>query len=236
MKVLAVIPARAGSKRLPNKNILELEGKPLIAWSIEAAKMSKYVTDIVVSTDGSKIAEVARDFGASVPFFRPEELSSDTASSVDAVKHCIEFYKNQLDKSYDYVLLLQPTSPFRLADDIDKAVELLRLKQADAVVSMCECEHSPLWANRLPEDASLDDFDKEEFKGLRSQDLPKYYRYNGAIYLTSVKRFLEEKSFNFKTKSYAYIMPQERSVDIDTALDFKLAELLLRERSESYDE
>ncbi|MCT4616238.1 MAG: acylneuraminate cytidylyltransferase family protein [Marinifilaceae bacterium] len=232
MKILAIIPARGGSKRLKNKNILNLLSKPLIAWSIEVAKKSKYITEVVVSTDSPEIAEASKKFGAKVPFMRPDYLSSDTATSYDAVEHCIHYYKEELGKEYDYVLLLQPTSPLRTTEDIDNAIELVLEKKADSVVSMCECEHSPLWANTLPEDHSINDFDKKEYKDLRSQDLPIHYRYNGAIYLSKTSRLLKEKTFNFSSNSYAYIMNQENSVDIDTKLDFMIAETIMNRRYE----
>lgn len=231
MKILAIIPARAGSKRLKNKNILKLDYKPLIAWTIEEALKSKYITETVVSTDSDEIAQVAKEYGAQVPFLRPENLSSDTATSYDAVHHCIEFYKKKLNRSFDYILLLQPTSPLRTVKDIDGAIEFLNSKNADSVISMCECEHSPIWANTLPEDRNINQFDDEKYKDLRSQDLPTYYRYNGAIYLTKISRFYKEKSFNFNSNSFAYIMEQQSSVDIDTELDFMICETILKNRS-----
>ena len=227
MRILTIIPARGGSKRLPQKNLLTLANKPLIAWTIEAAKQSKYISDIVVSTDDEFIAEVSKNYGASVPFIRPHKLSSDTATTIDVVKHCIHFYKVEMAKEYDFILLLQPTSPLRTVEDIDGAIKLLIDKKADSVISICECEHPPLWSNILPEDKNLDNFDRKELKNIRSQDLPVYYRYNGAIYLTNIERLFEDDSFSFDSNSFAYIMPQNKSVDIDSELDFKFAEFLL---------
>lgn len=228
MKILAIIPARGGSKRLPGKNIKKLNGKPLIAWTIEAALKSKYISDVIVSTDDIEIANVSEEYGADVPFMRPQELSSDKATSIAVVEHAINFSKVNLSKEYDFILLLQPTSPLRISKDIDNAIELLVRKKADSIVSMCECEHSPLWSNTLPEDHNINDFDKEEIKNQRSQDLPTYYRYNGAIYLSRVNRLLKDKDFSFRSKSYAYIMPMNRSVDIDNELDFLQAEILMK--------
>ncbi|PKQ68848.1 CMP-N-acetlyneuraminic acid synthetase [Labilibaculum manganireducens] len=227
-RILAIIPARGGSKRLPGKNIMNLAGKPLIAWTIEAAKQSKYITDIVVSTDDDEIAKISKEYGAEVPFVRPDYLSNDTATSVDVVKHSIDFYK-QMGKEYSYIMLLQPTSPLRTVEDINGAVELLLEKKADSVISMCECKHSPLWTNILPEDNSINNFERDELKNVRSQDLPTYYQYNGAIYITQVDRLLEEKMFSFNTNSYAYLMSNERSIDIDTNIDKMIAEIILGE-------
>lgn len=225
--VLAVIPARGGSKRLPRKNCMLLHGKPLIVYSIEAAQQSFYIDEVVVSTDDEEIASIARQAGASVPFLRPADLSADETSSVDVVVHALNYYQASEKKSFDYVVLLQPTSPLRAATHIDQAFELLKEKKADAIVSVCETEHSPLWANQLPPDGSMVNFLSEDVLGRRSQDLPKYYRLNGAIYICSRQRFLQERTFLVASDVYAYIMEQEVSVDIDTKLDLFLSETIL---------
>jgi len=222
-KILAVITARAGSKRLPNKNILNLAGKPLIAWTIDEAKKSKYIDKLIVSTDSKEIAEISKYYGAEVPFMRPLELAIDTADSISVLKHSIEFFKNK----FDYILLLQPTSPLRTVKDIDKAIIILNNK-TKAVVSVCETEHSPLWSNILPEDLSMKNFIRSEIKNKRSQDLPKYYRLNGAIYIAETKYFYKNNGF-LGDKTKAYIMSQQNSVDIDTELDFKFCEILINE-------
>jgi len=228
--ILAVIPARGGSKRLPHKNILYLQDKPLIAWSIEAGLKSKYVDEVMVTTDDEEIAQIATKYGARVPFLRPKELATDTATTFAAIKHTIEFYQNNFLKVFNYILLLQPTSPLRSQQDIDRALELLEEKSGDAVISVCETEHSPLWANTLPKDLSMSNFLKEETKNKRSQDLDKYYRLNGAIYIYKTKKLLEEETFFLKDNIFAYIMPQESSIDIDTLLDFKICEAILNNR------
>jgi len=226
MKILALIPARGGSKRLPRKNILPLGNKPLIAWSIEAAKKSKYISDVLVSTDDKEIASIAEEHGAWVPFLRPENLSSDTSGSYGVAEHAVNFCK-AINKTYDFVLLLQPTSPLRCAEDIDAALNLLKNKSADAVISVCEAEHSPIWSNTLPDDLNMDQFENEKYRDIRSQDLPSFYRLNGAIYLVKTERLLSEKSFSLCNNTFAYIMKQERSIDIDTKLDFCIAETIL---------
>jgi len=218
---LAVILARGGSKRLPHKNTMMLRDKPLIAWSIEAGLNSKYIDEVVLSSDDAKILDIALEYDAKT-IHRPAHLASDESSSFDAVEHLMQNYK-----TYDYIVLLQPTSPLRTSKHINEAIELLLEKKADAIVSVCENEHSPLWSNTLPKDDSLEGFIREEVKGKRSQDLPKYFQLNGAIYICDAKRLLEEKSFFLKDNIFAYKMQREDSIDIDEELDFKLAELLL---------
>jgi len=207
---------------LPRKNVLDLAGKPLIAWTIEAAKNSKYIDHFVVSTDDQEISDVSKKYGAEV-LTRPSELATDNASSVDVVVHTLEAQT----QAYDYVILLQPTSPLRTAQHIDEAIELLFEKNANAIISVCETDHSPLWANTLPEDGSMDDFIREEVKGKRSQDLPPYYQLNGAIYLVDIAYLAKERSFILDSYIYAYIMPPKDSVDIDNDLGFELVSLLI---------
>jgi CMP-N,N'-diacetyllegionaminic acid synthase len=225
MRNLAIIPARSGSKGLPDKNIKPLNGKPLIAYSIEQAILSKCFDEIMVSTDSEEYAAIGIEYGASVPFLRSPETSSDTASSWDAVREVINNYA-QKNRTFDTFCLLQPTSPLRTSEDIKKAYEEYTNKNALAVISVCKMEHSPLWCNTLPDDGSLSGFQKEA-SGLRRQDLETYYRLNGAIYIADIKEFLNN-SFLYRNGSYAYIMPSEHSIDIDTENDFKLAEFLMK--------
>ncbi len=218
---LAIIPARGGSKRLPRKNILDLAGRPLLAWSIEAGLKSRYIDKVIVSSDDDEILNIAKMY-KSETIKRPAELASDTSSSFDAIRHTIE----NSDR-YDYTVLLQPTSPLRTAEHIDEAIELLTSKNADAVISVTQTDHSPLWSNTLPEDRSLSGFLRDGIVGKRSQDLPEYYRLNGAIYICKTDKLLKEESFFIKDNIYAYMMDRENSVDIDDMIDFKLAELLM---------
>lgn len=227
-KFLAIIPARGGSKRLPRKNILDLGGKPLIAWTIEAALGCAYIDEVMVTTDDGEIAAVAKEYGAEVPFLRPAVLASDTATSFDAVKHTIEFYRDELGKHFDYVVLLQPTSPMRSSKDISEAIEMLTHKGADAVISVCEADHSPLWMNTLPPDHSMVGFIREEVKNKRSQDLETFYRLNGAIYICGVEKLFEQKTFILRNSIFAYPMSAESSVDIDTRMDFVIALSILQ--------
>jgi CMP-N-acetylneuraminic acid synthetase len=200
--------------------VLGLGGKPLIAWTVEAALACSYIDEVMVTTDDVEIADVAKKYGANVPFFRPAELASDTATSFDVIKHALDFYRTELSKEFDFVVLLQPTSPLRDAVDISQAIELLAEKNAMAIVSVCEVDHSPLWSNILPSDHSMIGFIREEVKNKRSQDLGTYYRLNGAIYICDIKELLEIKSFFTDDAIYAYTMSAEHSVDIDTLIDF----------------
>lgn len=222
--ILAVIPARRGSKRLPSKNIKKLGGKPLLTWSISAALGSKYVDNIIVSTDSEEIAEIARQNNAEVPFLRPAELSTDTAATIDVLKHALDFYTNQ-SKYFDFLLLLQATSPLRTSNHIDSAIEMLNEK-TDSVISVCEVEHSPLWCNTLQDNLSMKNFIRPEILNIRSQDLPTYYRINGAIYIAEIKQFYKYNGFLGKNTK-AFIMKKEDSVDIDNEFDLKMAELFL---------
>ena len=203
---LAIIPARGGSKRLPRKNILDLCGKPLISWSIEAALKSKYISKVVVSSDDEEILNISSNFGADI-IKRPYELANDTATTFDTVKHTIDNFEN-----YDYIVLLQPTSPLRNVKHIDEAIELLEEKQADAIVSVCEMDHSPLWSNTLPKDGNMNNFLRDEVLNKRSQDLEKYYRVNGAVYICKTDKLLENKSFFLKDNIFAYIMDRKSSI------------------------
>lgn len=218
---LAIIPARGGSKRLPRKNILDLAGKPLIAWSIEAASKSKYLDKVIVTSEDSEILDISLNYGVNI-IKRPNELASDTATTFDTVLHVIEN-----NPQYNYIVLLQPTSPLRNSRHIDEAIETLFEKNADAIVSVCEMEHSPLWSNTLPGNASMNDFIRNEIKNKRGQDLPVYYRLNGAIYICSVNKLLEEKTFIIQKDIYAYKMDRQDSVDIDEKIDFIMAAALL---------
>ncbi len=219
---LVIIPARGGSKRLPRKNVLDLNGKPLIAYTIKAGLKSKYIDKVIVSSDDDEILQVSEIYGANV-IKRPDELASDTATSFDAIKHTIEN-----SEKYEYIVLLQATSPLRDAHNIDKAIELLESKNADAVVSVCEMDHSPLWSNTLDESLSMERFLRDEVLNKRSQDLEKYYRLNGAIYICKTDKLLENESFFVKKNIFAYAMDRKSSVDIDEEIDFKMAENLLK--------
>lgn len=227
--LVAIIPARSGSKRLPNKNRKMLAGKPLIQWSIEAALASDSIDKVIVSTDSPEIAEIAVSCGADVPYLRPQALSSDTATCADVVENVLTHLFDE-GEEYKYVALLQPTSPLRTSDDIDKAFQLLNKSDALGVVSVCPCEHPPLWSNTLPENNDMSDFIKPLLDFRKSGNkLAQSYRLNGALCITQAKKFLEEKNFYFYDGLVAYKMSRERSVDIDHDIDIKLAECVIKE-------
>lgn len=230
-EVLGIIPARGGSKRLPRKNLLPLAGRPLIAHTIEAGLRSPYIDELVVSTDDPEIAEIARSLGAQVPFLRPAELARDTSGNFELIEHALFFYRQSQHREFSHVVYLQPTSPLRDSGEIDRAVQLLKERQADAVISVSEPDHSPLWCNTLPGDLSMKGFLREDVKYQRSQDLERYYRLNGAIYLISTARLLAERTFFISDNIYAHVMPPEKSVDVDTLIDLKLCEILLQNRT-----
>ena len=227
--VLAIIPARGGSKGLPGKNIKELCGKPLIAWTIKQAKSCSDIDRIVVSTDDREIAEVAKKYGAEVPFMRPAELASDPATTVDVISHAINWLKEHEDYRPEYILLMQPTSPLRSSEDTGGVIGMLKDKDAKAVVSVCETDQHPWWSNILPEDDNMKAFLRLEILNKRRQDLPVFYRLNGAIYLADTDYLYEYNGF-LGPNTFAYKMPRTRSVDIDSDLDFKLAKLLFEEK------
>ena len=225
MKTIAIIPARSGSKGLPDKNILPLGGKPLLAYSIEAARTSGLFDVIHVSTDSEHYADIARQYGADVPFLRSAETSSDTASSWDMVQEVLERYAQQ-GNTFDAFMLLQPTSPLRTAEDIRSAFRLMDEKHAHAVVGVCEVDHSPLWCNTLPEDHCMEGF-LSKAALMSRQALPTYYRINGAVYLSRVPAFLAAGTLSYGADCYALVMPRDRSIDIDSRLDFQIAEAIL---------
>lgn len=225
MNNLAIIPARSGSKGLKDKNIKELCGKPLLAYTIESAISSGCFNEIMVSTNSKLYAEIAKKYGASVPFMRSESTSSDTASSWDMVAEVLKGYSGE-NNFFDTFCLLQPTSPLRTAEDIRSAYEIYKNKATFAVISVCEAEHSPLWTGRLPENMEFDGF-IEETNMKQRQSFGKFYRLNGAIYIINTRMFTNDRFF-YKKGSFAYLMPQIRSIDIDSEVDFILAETLIK--------
>lgn len=227
-KILAVIPARGGSKGLPKKNIQILGDKPLIAWSIAAGKQSKYIDSITVSTDSQEIAAIAKKWGGHIPFIRPTELASDEAKGIDAILHAIHWHRDNGD-AFELVIVLQPTSPLRTAMHIDQAIELMFDKKTKAIVSVCPVDHHPWWSNTLPLNGNMKSFLKPEILNTNRQELPPFYRLNGAIYISDIG-YLEQKRSFMTDETFAYIMTTESSIDIDSSFDFKLAELFLHEQ------
>jgi len=225
--ILALIPARGGSKRLPRKNIRPLLGKPLIAWTIEQALISKYIDRVIVSTDDKEIAEVSQKYGAEVPFMRPKELATDEAGSVDVILHALKYLEDADNYSPDIVVLLQPTSPLRTTEETDKALELFFTNKYDSLISVYEAPKHYLWLFESKEDFL------RPFACLRSKladNKPhKFYVPNGAIYIANSETLKKNKTFYTKKLSY-FVMPYERSIDIDTELDLIIAETILEKK------
>lgn len=230
LNTLGIITARSGSKGINDKNIRLLDGKPLIAYTIESALKSTNINEVMVSTDSEKYAEIAKTYGAKVPFLRSQDNAADAARSIDVLFEVLDQYK-KLGICYDTVILLQPTSPLRTVENIDNAFRLFYEKNADSVVSVCECEHSPLLSNILKEDLSLSGFIKSA-DNCRRQSMKKYYRVNGAIYISKENVLREIQSF-YGRNSYAYIMEQRESIDIDTEMDFEYAEFIMKRKERS---
>jgi CMP-N,N'-diacetyllegionaminic acid synthase len=222
MRVLGLIPARGGSKGIPWKNIKDLFGKPLIAWTIETALNCSKLDRVVVTTDDPEIASVAKSYGADVPFIRPSELAQDSTPGIEPVLHAI----GQLP-DFDWVLLLQPTSPLRSLADIDGIIDCVCQKKGTSAVSLCSAPVHPYWIYKT-EESKLLPFLKREFVSSR-QDLPPAYSINGALYLSTVRRLVKTKSF-IDSDTIPYIMPKARSYDIDDHLDFQIVESLIKRK------
>lgn len=220
MKILAIIPARGGSKGLVGKNIKDLCGKPLICWTIDVAKGVLKDEDICVSTDFQSIADVVEDYGLKVPFLRPDSLASDTATTRDVIIHALDFYREQ-GKKYDVVLLLQPTSPLRTTKHVEEALALYR-PDLDMVVSVKKSHAAVVIANDDENGFLIPSLNANVG---RRQDMPEYYEYNGAVYVINVQSLYANNTMNFKRK-IKYVMDEEASVDIDTELDLKVVELI----------
>ncbi len=235
-RVLAVIPARGGSKGVPRKNIRDLCGKPVIAWTIETALAAgDDLHRVIVSTDDPEIAVTAKAFGAEAPFMRPAELATDEAPGLPVIQHAVKFVEEEEGTPVDWVLILQPTAPFRNADDITEALRLAREGGCDSVISVTQvmAEH-PILMKKIENDRLLP-YCIEEKEGTRRQDYdPPAYIRNGAIYLTRRDVLMEDDSIGGEVIR-PYVMPEERSYDIDSERDFRLVELVMRERLETAD-
>lgn len=224
MNHLAIIPARSGSKGLKDKNIKPLNGKPLLAYSILAAQESRCFSEIMVSTDSPLYAEIAREFGASVPFLRSADTSGDVAGSWDVVLEVLAGYR-RIGMQFDTVCLLQPTSPLRKAEDIIGGYAEYEEKKADAVTAVCEMDHSPLWSVKLDASLSMVEF-RRNMQSVPRQMLDTYYRINGALYIRKVN-YTTQGIELLDQNEFAYVMNKKRSVDIDCAEDFEYAAFLM---------
>jgi CMP-N-acetylneuraminic acid synthetase len=230
-KILAIIPARGGSKGVPRKNIRELDGKPLIFYTIEEAKKSKYIDRIIVSTDDEEILDISKKFCAEVPYLRPKELAQDNSSTVDCIIHMLNWLKENENYMPDYVCLLQCTSPLRKFYDIDGTIEKMIDTDMDGAVSVCEAEVNPYWTNVFDGD-KLNYFIEDGKLIKRRQDLPKVYRINGAVYVVKKDILINQKTLE-PNKITGYIMETKKSIDIDNIEDFLLAEVLIRKKGDT---
>lgn len=221
-RVLAVIPARGGSKGVPRKNIRSLGGKPLIAWTIEAAKQSQYIDRLILSSEDDEIIEIVKKYSCEVPFKRPKYLAEDATPGIEPVLHALE----QID-GYDLVVLLQPTSPFRTAQDIDKCIEKLIENNSPSCVSVNEASVSPYWMYTIKDTGNLDAVIQQKKIVPRRQELPVVYTLNGAVYAAKIEWLREKRTFLTK-QTTAFIMPKERSYDIDSEEDFLWCEYIVK--------
>jgi N-acylneuraminate cytidylyltransferase len=224
-RVLGLIPARGGSKGLPGKNIADVDGRPLIDWTVSAALASKHIDRVVLSSDDDAIAEAARRCGCEVPFRRPPELATDSASTLDVVLHALDALPG-----FDVVVLLQPTSPLRTSADIDAACELFANGNASSCVSVSEVEQHPYWMYQIDAHHRLAPLLEVAQRPSRRQDLPAIYALNGAVYVTDVAALRAARSF-VTADTVAYVMPPSRALDIDTRADLDAFRLMLRKDS-----
>lgn len=224
MKVLFVVAARGGSKGVPRKNIRLLGGMPLIAYKIVSAQKCYYEHRIIVSTDDEEIANIAKGYGADVPFMRPKELSGDTVSSIDVVLHAMDWITKNDSEKYDYVCLLEPSSPFASYADLNASLKLIEEKQADTLLGMKEVEVSSDFIHALDKHGGLSEFyyTIENMTSIRRQDQKQEYTMNGCMYIARWDYFVKNKQFH-SVNSIPYIMPEERSIEIDTLLDYEIA-------------
>lgn len=221
-EVLAIIPARGGSKGLPRKNVLDLAGKPLMAWTIEASLNSKYITETIVSSEDDEILRIAKQYSAKT-IKRPSNLAKDSSSSEEVVKHVLE----SLDKEFDYIVLLQPTSPLRTSKDIDDAFELLIKNKASSLISVYEIDNKYLKAFIEDKDGYIEGINNNSYPFIRRQDLPDIYMSNGAIYIIEKKFFIEKNSF-YTEKTVPFFMEKSRSVDVDSLVDLNNIENFIK--------
>ena len=228
-RILGVIPARAGSKGIPNKNIIDVGGQPLIKYTIEAALGSTMITDCIVSTDSDEIAYLAESLGLSAPFIRPNNLSDDKALSLPVIQHAVNFMEKKHGFHYDAVIMLQPTTPLRTSGDIDKSLSILMSEKLDSVISVVEVEgNHPLRMKRIVNNRLVNYVDQGHEDMRPRQELPKVYIRNGAIYATLRDVLIDEDSF-VGENSYPYVMNKEQSINIDTISDLYLTQIYIKD-------
>jgi len=228
--VIAIIPARGGSKGLPGKNIKNLCGKPLIAWSIQAGLGSKYIDEVMVTTDSEEIALIAQAAGASVPFLRPPELASDISTTFETVKHVIEYYEAEFCRQFDYIVLLEPTSPLREIDDLDGMIEKINSVEGryDAIVSLGEVHDHPSIMKRIVGN-DIEPYCKELAKATRRQDNENAYFPYGVAYIVKKKTLLEEESF-YPNRTTYWLIKRHQCFEIDDIYDFLVVENIMKQK------
>ena len=224
MSLIGIIPARGGSKGIPRKNLKPFNGKPLIAWTIEVAKKVSLIDRIIVSTDDEEIAAVAQKYGGEIPFIRPEELSQDKTPGIVPILDVLKRVPG-----YDEVLILQPTSPLRATRDIENIIQIGKSKKAPAVVSVTEAEKHPYWSFRLNKSSNLIPWVKGNLN-MQRQDLPCAYCLNGALYWGKTDWVIQNETF-VTNETLSYIMPRNRSIDLDTIFDWEIGEFLMRKNN-----
>ena len=230
--MIGIIPARGGSKGIPGKNILPLCGKPLIAYTIEAAQAARSIDRLILSTDDEEIAGLAEKYGLEVPFMRPAELAQDTSLAIDNYIYTFERLNEEAAAQYDEFIVLQPTSPLRTSADIENAVALFREKNADSVISVSEASHPPMWAKKVDPSGMVKDYFDIEIGNRNRQELELAFMPNGAIFILKLSLLKTLNSY-YSDNTCAFIMPPERSIDIDTPLDFEFAEILMKKHGKS---
>lgn len=223
--VLAYIPARSGSKGIKDKNIIKIAGKPLIAYTIEAARSSKYVDKVIVSTDSERYAEIARKWGAEVPFLRPAELAADDSPAMDTTLHLLGWLEKN-NSFFDVIFCLLCTVPLRSTEDIDRALEELIAKDADSLIGVSVTSH---WMNTLPKDNSMKHFIPPEIQHKNRQEIPTMYQLNGAVFVARRDQLTRTKSW-YGERTYPFVIPRERAVDIDEPIDLEFARFLLEKK------
>ena len=228
MKILGITLARGGSKSVPKKNIRYINNKPLIFYTISESLKSKYINRYLVSTDDNEIRNISIEYGADVPFLRPKELSSDIASSADALKHAVKFVEKQDECRYDYIVELMCTNPLKTVHDIDSCIQKIIKTKADSVIAMNQLDdHHPARIKKIKDDKIVDFCVKEKLESRRQDLRPKAFIRSGSIYVMTRKELMIHNRRYGSSNSRPYILPPERTVNIDNEIDFLVAEKML---------
>ncbi len=228
-ETLAIIPARGGSKGIPRKNVALVGGKPLLFWTVSEAQKSGSLDRLIISTEDEEIANLARAYGVEIPFLRPRKLARDETPGIEPIIHAARWLEEKEGYCPHYLMALQPTSPLRSAADIEGAIRLAQEKSADAVVSVTSAHTHPYLAKRVLGNGRIEDLIRQEGGYSRRQEFPPAHMVNGAIYVVKRDVLLRRRTF-YPNRTFAYIMPPERSIDVDDSWDLHMADLIIRER------